>query len=287
MKFNKYVVSTHNEYRFISNRECISYELLLFYANYIFDVLLEISMIIYCWLIVKKGKKKLLNSSFCYASGIFGIKHCSKLVDYLVNPLSIIDVRIKRPIETFLFFYYLLFIFISDDDILYLIKPSFFRSLYSYEFLCFFKTFNVWMRINVLIWVYIWLIFLYFHNIKTIVLVKHINWWIIFLNSFDIFSMCSFVIFIFDPLIKQQQKFVQGLSILSRGTLEEKLCWTFQLYDINGDGRITKEEMNDIVTAIYNLMGHPTEEKIDENRIKAKVERIFNVSNFLFFYVVI
>lgn len=105
----------------------------------------------------------------------------------------------------------------------------------------------------------------------------------------DIFILCHFI---FDPLIKQQQKFVQGLSILSRGTLEEKLCWTFQLYDINGDGRITKEEMNDIVTAIYNLMGHPTEEKIDEDRIKAKVERIFNVSNFLFvhfffFYVVI
>lgn len=45
--------------------------------------------------------------------------------------------------------------------------------------------------------------------------------------------------------------------------------------------------MNDIVTAIYNLMGHPTEEKIDEDRIKAKVERIFNVSNFLFLSVVI
>lgn len=74
------------------------------------------------------------------------------------------------------------------------------------------------------------------------------------------------------------QKFVQGLSILSRGTLEEKLCWTFQLYDINSDGHITKEEMNDIVTAIYNLMAHPVEEKIDEDRIKAKVDRIFDVS---------
>lgn len=74
------------------------------------------------------------------------------------------------------------------------------------------------------------------------------------------------------------QKFVQGLSILSRGTLEEKLCWTFQLYDINSDGHITKDEMNDIVTAVYNLMGHPLEEKIDDERIKAKVDRIFEVS---------
>ncbi|KAG5685026.1 hypothetical protein PVAND_014229 [Polypedilum vanderplanki] len=72
------------------------------------------------------------------------------------------------------------------------------------------------------------------------------------------------------------EKFVQGLSVLSRGTLEEKLCWTFQLYDINSDGRITKEEMSDIVTAVYNLMGHPIEEKVDEEKIKEKVESIFN-----------
>lgn len=36
--------------------------------------------------------------------------------------------------------------------------------------------------------------------------------------------------------------------------------------------------MNDIVTAVYNLMGHPLEEKIDDERIKAKVDRIFEVS---------
>lgn len=81
-----------------------------------------------------------------------------------------------------------------------------------------------------------------------------------------------------DSILFSPQKFVQGLSILSRGTLEEKLCWTFQLYDINSDGQITKEEMSDIVTAIYNLMAHSAEEKIDEDRIKAKVDRIFDVS---------
>ena len=30
-----------------------------------------------------------------------------------------------------------------------------------------------------------------------------------------------------------------GLSLLLRGTLLEKLEWTFNLYDINGDGIIT------------------------------------------------
>jgi Kv channel-interacting protein len=74
------------------------------------------------------------------------------------------------------------------------------------------------------------------------------------------------------------QNFVRGLSILSRGTMEEKLCWTFSLYDINGDGRITREEMTDIVTAIYELMGRiPETQAADDEKIKEKVDRIFQV----------
>jgi hypothetical protein len=102
--------------------------------------------------------------------------------------------------------------------------------------------------------------------------------------SFDFFFTLTFLCIassnalFFFSFFSPLQKFVQGLSILSRGTLEEKLCWTFSLYDINCDGQITKEEMTDIVTAIYNLMGHPLEEKIDDDRIKAKVDRIFDVS---------
>ncbi|XP_032593854.1 Kv channel-interacting protein 4 isoform X2 [Drosophila grimshawi] len=71
------------------------------------------------------------------------------------------------------------------------------------------------------------------------------------------------------------EDFVQGLSILSRGSVEEKLRWTFSLYDINGDGFITREEMTDIVTAIYELMGRLPDECPEEEKIKGKVEHIF------------
>ncbi|GAB0094086.1 Kv channel-interacting protein 4 isoform X1 [Sergentomyia squamirostris] len=72
------------------------------------------------------------------------------------------------------------------------------------------------------------------------------------------------------------EEFVQGLSILSRGSLEEKLRWTFSLYDINGDGFITREEMTDIATAIYDLAGNlPIDPTSEEDRIKEKVDRIF------------
>lgn len=39
------------------------------------------------------------------------------------------------------------------------------------------------------------------------------------------------------------QDFVTGLSILLRGTVREKLEWTFHLYDINRDGYINREVM--------------------------------------------
>lgn len=71
---------------------------------------------------------------------------------------------------------------------------------------------------------------------------------------------------------------MQNLSILSRGSLDEKLRWAFTLYDINGDGCITREEMTDIVSAIYDLMGKVSEPSVDEDTVKEKVDRIFQVT---------
>lgn len=57
------------------------------------------------------------------------------------------------------------------------------------------------------------------------------------------------------------------------------------MYDINGDGYITREEMTDIVTAIYELMGRLPDTCPDEEKIKEKVDRVFqvNVLNFFFY----
>ncbi|KAM9516391.1 Kv channel-interacting protein 4-like isoform 1-T1 [Guaruba guarouba] len=54
------------------------------------------------------------------------------------------------------------------------------------------------------------------------------------------------------------QDFVLGLSVLLRGTVQQKLQWAFNLYDINKDGCITKEEMLQIMTSIYDMMGRCT-----------------------------
>lgn len=61
--------------------------------------------------------------------------------------------------------------------------------------------------------------------------------------------------------------------------MEEKLRWTFSLYDINGDGLITRDEMTDIATAVYELMGRsPETVGPDPDRIKDKVDKVFAVS---------
>ncbi|XP_011158065.1 Kv channel-interacting protein 4 isoform X2 [Solenopsis invicta] len=71
------------------------------------------------------------------------------------------------------------------------------------------------------------------------------------------------------------EDFVTGLSILSRGSIDEKLRWTFSLYDINGDGCITREEMTDIVNAVYELMGKFADPNLDHEGVRQRVDRMF------------
>lgn len=68
-----------------------------------------------------------------------------------------------------------------------------------------------------------------------------------------------------------------GLSVLARGSLQEKLRWVFSLYDINGDGYITKDEMSRIVTSIYDMMGKSMDPPLEEFTTRDHVERVFQV----------
>ncbi|KAL3847649.1 hypothetical protein ACJMK2_018551 [Sinanodonta woodiana] len=49
------------------------------------------------------------------------------------------------------------------------------------------------------------------------------------------------------------KEFILGLCISGSTDFETKLKWAFSMYDINGDGFITKDEMQQIIEAIYKM----------------------------------
>lgn len=70
------------------------------------------------------------------------------------------------------------------------------------------------------------------------------------------------------------QDLLVTLSTLLRGSIYEKLRWTFKLYDINGDGCITRGELGEVVTAVHELMGrrHHADE---ERKAREQLDRVF------------
>lgn len=94
-----------------------------------------------------------------------------------------------------------------------------------------------------------------------------------------------------------------GLSVLLRGTEQQKLKWTFDLYDVNKDGYVTKEvtvgntgglvgwghpdgdlpapcvpqDMLEIMKSIYAMMGHCTEPALGASAPAQHVELFFQV----------
>ncbi|XP_041576574.2 uncharacterized protein [Taeniopygia guttata] len=71
------------------------------------------------------------------------------------------------------------------------------------------------------------------------------------------------------------QDFAVGLSVLLRGTEQQKLKWTFDLYDVNKDGYITKEDMLEIMKSIYAMMGRCTEPALGNSAPAQHVELFF------------
>ncbi|EEB18431.1 Kv channel-interacting protein, putative [Pediculus humanus corporis] len=65
------------------------------------------------------------------------------------------------------------------------------------------------------------------------------------------------------------------LSTLLRGSVYEKLRWTFKLYDINGDGCITRSELGEIILAIHELMGRRPHQIDDDRKARDQIDRVF------------
>ncbi|XP_066964394.1 calsenilin isoform X2 [Macrobrachium rosenbergii] len=80
-----------------------------------------------------------------------------------------------------------------------------------------------------------------------------------------------------------------SLSQLLRGSAYDKLKFAFKLYDVNGDGCITKAELTDIVSSVHELMGRNchnrhdagdglgavTHAGVEDKQTREHVERLF------------
>jgi len=64
--------------------------------------------------------------------------------------------------------------------------------------------------------------------------------------------------------------FMDFLSIISKGSEQEKILWSFQFFDVNQDGKITREEMIKVSESVFELMGTGLHEK-------GKLEYVENV----------
>ena len=79
-------------------------------------------------------------------------------------------------------------------------------------------------------------------------------------------------------LPRRAQEFLSSLSLVARGSLHDKIAWIFSLYDINHDGIITRHEMTEVVSAIYELLGHAIEPVLDAGSVERHVNAVFDVS---------
>ena len=68
------------------------------------------------------------------------------------------------------------------------------------------------------------------------------------------------------------QDFAIGLSILLKGSIEDKLKWIFSVYDVNKDGVLSKTELKDLTTSVNKIV-------LDDLRVRRQPTPL--VHNFL------
>ncbi|XP_068133752.1 guanylyl cyclase inhibitory protein-like [Hyperolius riggenbachi] len=71
------------------------------------------------------------------------------------------------------------------------------------------------------------------------------------------------------------REYVTAISMLAQGTPEDKLRWSFRLYDKDKDGSITRSEMLEIMEAVYKMSVAASLTKVNPMTPEECTNRIF------------
>ncbi|CAF3539306.1 unnamed protein product [Rotaria socialis] len=69
--------------------------------------------------------------------------------------------------------------------------------------------------------------------------------------------------------------YILTLSVLCRGTIEEKLRWIFRFYDFPGEGHLTRANISEIILSLNELVGSSGHLAIIERDIQKHVDEVF------------
>ncbi|XP_064192306.1 guanylyl cyclase-activating protein 2-like [Anguilla rostrata] len=72
-------------------------------------------------------------------------------------------------------------------------------------------------------------------------------------------------------------EYVAAVHLVLRGKLEDKLKWSFKVYDRDGDGQLEKHEVRHLIKTIYAIRKHSGQTKSDDLSPDQICNRIFEL----------
>ncbi|CAF3956020.1 unnamed protein product [Rotaria sordida] len=70
--------------------------------------------------------------------------------------------------------------------------------------------------------------------------------------------------------------YILTLSVLCRGTIDEKLRWIFRFYDMHGEGHLTRTNLGEILLSLSELLGSSGHTPVNERELQKHVNEIFD-----------